>query len=227
MSEADKILLRTNWERGARGGSHHPTRGTIDDVNPKGPRFKIHSPRGNSVYIRANWSELNFSWKPADRQSEKQFDLWEVARKAEFLNSLLEKEEQKVTVPVLDDEMVECSSVYHLPRHGKIKKTEGYQTRKFNNWVCYSCKAKREAYSAKQNQRKKASRQVASVPTPEAEVILAEYVQSPNGLVEVERLPEWKITIIQPTVITVRAKDFLEAAAMVSEKGEIIKVERL
>jgi hypothetical protein len=213
MAVLDRMLIGTSWTR--LKGSHHPTNAILDNVSPKGPRFKIVTRRGNSEYIRPLWIELGVSWVPADNKTEKQFDLWALAR-------VVERDRKMVEIPTVvppKEEQVTCSSVYHRPRDGQVEKSDSYVTRN-GNIICLPCKNKRDEYN-----RTRFERLQAKVVAPEP--VVAEYNVTQNGLEPVDQLPLWHITIIQPTVVTVRAKDFLEAAALVSHQGEIIKVERL
>jgi hypothetical protein len=223
MAVLDRMLIGTSWTR--LKGSHHPTNAVIDNVSPKGPRFKIVTRRGNSEYIRPLWIELGVSWVPADNKTEKQFDLWALAR-------VVERDRKMVEIPTVDlnpkigiglqpkPELVACTSVYHRPKLGLVEKSLSYTTRN-DHIICLDCKEKRDRYN-----RTRFERQTAKL-ISEAEPVIAEYKATENGLEPVDQLPLWHITIIQPTVVTVRAKDFLEAAALVSHQGEIIKVERL
>jgi hypothetical protein len=115
---------------------------------------------------------------------------------------------------------VDCASVYHTGAKQTLQ-TEAYQTIR-GNWWCLSCRAKRDRYEIR---RKEKVALAASQKVPE--ITLNEYVPPVLEILPVEELPLWKVTVVQPTVHQVRAKDFLDAATQVSDLGEIIKVERV
>ena len=112
---------------------------------------------------------------------------------------------------------VVCTSVYHKPLKGLVLETDAYKTRQ-DHWVCLDCKAKREEYQKRQAARMRAAK-VAKQTAPPKLVIEPVVIESE------EVLPEWRVTIVQPTVLTLRARDLLDIAVQVEGKGRIVKVE--
>lgn len=238
MSDTDRILIGTEWIKVA--AKHHGQKGRIDKVGPRGPRMRLidlptaarhgsHS-SGQPMYQRLDWWELGNNWQPDNKQSQKQYDLWSaavaveaaqamVAREKIELNSIMESHEEQ---PAIVD--VVCKSVYHNPKNGSVPVVEAYQTRT-GNWVCLGCKAKREMYqtnyAAKMREAKEQKNHKPERPP-------VDYVPTPLEIrTDIEILPQWRVTVVQPQIHTVYAKDFLDAATQVSELGEIIRVERV
>jgi hypothetical protein len=193
--------------------------------------MKIAARRGNSEFIRPVWAELGISWVPADRRSEKQYEMWTLASGLDSKSLEIPGDMESQT-----KEMVACTAVYHSPKMGMVERSNSYVTRN-GNVVCLGCKAQREGYNkahAEKAAEEKRQRELAGPPVfkpavfkPEDRPIIAELIATPNGLESVDQLPLWHVTVIQPTIVTVRAKDFLDAASQVSDRGEIIKVERV
>lgn len=224
MPSLDRMLIGTSWVRAitSKSRSHHLRKGVIDDVSPKGPRLRIASRGGNSEFIRPRWVELDISWKPADNRSQKQFDMWKDTREIERLHKEITMVESTMPQP----EMVECTALFHKRDTKLVEKSNSYVTRK-GNVVCLDCKALREHYNNVRKEKQAIQTQVSRA-LEIASPVVAEYKMSDNGMIPVEELlPTWNVTIIQPTVVTVHAKDFLDAASQVSDRGEIVKVERL
>ncbi|HEY7419274.1 MAG TPA: hypothetical protein VH593_29090 [Ktedonobacteraceae bacterium] len=236
MTDTDRILLNTEWIKVA--AKHHGQKGVIDNLGPRGPRMRLidgpigarHGSRkgGQPRYQRLDWWELGNNWEPLNRPDYHQYDLWRAAKdveryaaEKERLNSMIEKDNTIMT-PELPQAFVECHSVYH---HGdkQTPQDQAYMTRN-GFWWCLVCKGKREEYGRNQAARMRA----AKAAKKEAKQTTAiEYVPPKMEIEPVEVLPEWRVTIVEPTVHVVRARDFLEAATLVSEKGEIVKVEKL
>jgi len=212
------------------------------------PTLNRHGTRDNQKFMRLSWMELGLNWQPADKRSERQYLIWKDSLKILELDRKITEDKQFIASlqtditesanPIMTDErlqtvmepsspeirQVACHSVYHHPKMGLVKEVEAYRSSQ-GNWICLNCKAKREEYQrnhAAKMRATKAVKQKASTVTEEL------WVEPPKlEILPVEDLPQWKITVVQPTVLTVRAKDFLEAAAQVADKGEIVKVEKL
>ena len=227
MPSLDRMLIGTSWVRAitSKSRSHHLRKGVIDDVSPKGPRLRIASRGGNSEFIRPRWVELDISWKPADNRSQKQFDMWKDTREIERLHKEITMVESTMPQP----EMVECTALFHK-KDKLVEKSNSYVTRK-GNIVCLDCKALRGHYNEVRKEKQatlEANQNKIGRALEVASPMVAEYKMSDNGMVPVEDLlPTWHITVIQSVIVTVHAKDFLDAASQVSDRGEIVKVERL
>jgi hypothetical protein len=189
------------------------------------------------MYQRIDWWELGNNWQPFSSRDRQQYDLWKtaveletLAREKARLNSLIESDNTimtDITIPASAPVEVVCTSVYHKPLKGLVLETDAYKTRQ-NNWVCFSCKTKREEYQVKQAARmREAKVKMQESKAKLAKVKEAEYVPPKLEIESDEVLPEWRVTIVQPTVLTLRARDLLDIAVQVEGKGRIIKVELL
>jgi len=235
LTDIDKILLGTEWIKTA--AKHHGQKARIDQLGPRGPRLRflgtpVHARHGSHTreqqqYIRIDWWELGNNWKPDDTRSAHQYDLWKtaveletLAKEKERLNSMMESDNTimaDIIAPVSTPVEVVCTSVYHKPLKGLVLETDAYKTRQ-DHWVCLACKAKREEYQKNQAARMRAAK-VAKQTPPKKLVIEPVVIESE------EVLPEWRVTIVQPTILTLRARDLLDIAVQVEGKGRIVKVE--
>ena len=237
MSDIDKTLLGTEWIKVA--AKHHGQKARIDKIGPRGPRMKlIETPgqyrHGNSrggsqpMYQRLDWWELGNNWKPLRKGDELLFLTWqlEVAEEKESMAKPIIESETPIVDYIAKEggvpETVECHRVYHSG-NTTVPTSQAYLTKQ-NNWWCLECKAKREKYEENRRQKKAAIQKPAIVlrkiePAPVA--------PEPLNILPPEILPQWKVTVIQPTEHIVYAKDFLDAAAQLSTMGEIVRVEKI
>jgi len=248
LRSTDRILIGTEWKKTA--AKHFGQKGVIDKVGPRGPRMKLvglptdarhgSNTGGQPRYQRLDWFELGNTWEPDNRRALHQWDLWKSAsilessaEEKELLNSQIESDNTIMT-PELPQALVECVSVYHSHKNKQVDTSVAYMTRN-GRWWCLECKEKSRQYAAnaKAKQEVEATRLGRKLDRARArqekQLVVVEEYQAPEPLViePVEVLPAWKITVVEPTVHVVRARDFLEAAAQVSEKGEIIRVEKI
>jgi len=116
--------------------------------------------------------------------------------------------------------LVKCQSVYHKPKYGEVPTKEAYQTRT-GNWVCLVCKEKRDQYTVDHMAKMRAAKA--------AKAVVPEVYIPPKLVIDpiVEVVPEWKVTIVVRTEMLIRASDFLDLAAQLEGKGEIVKVEKV
>lgn len=177
-------------------------------------------------YLRLDWQELGGNWKPSDNKSQEIFDTWLVTRTgteaADYQTGI--ESEQKVSDI---EDTVECVSTYHKGDR-RVPRLLSRTTRNGKVW-CLDCTARMNQYYEAAKLKKVAERQIAKKDLPERNVTVAEnnYVVPPLNILPVEDLPQWRVTVVQPTTIVVRAKDFLDAASQLEGKGEIIRVEKL
>lgn len=229
MSDVDRQLLGTEWIKVA--AKHHGQKARIDKIGPRGPRmFLIGLPDDHrhsepqQKYMRLDWWELGNNWQPLRKGDEVLYTRWQLdvaqeaeAREKERLNSYIESDNTIVADNL--PKMIVCTSIYHRPLKTAVSEDQVYYTRN-NRAICFACKEKRDNYNVV-----RAAKLKAAVIVDQTSV--DNYVPPKLEILPVEELPLWKITVVQPTVHQVRAKDFLEAAAQVSELGEIVKIERL
>jgi len=242
LTDTDRILLNTEWIKVA--AKHHGQKGKIDSLGPRGPRMRlldtpVHARHGSNrggqpMFIRLDWWELGNNWEPLHSSDTRQYNLWKDAVKIEELDRKLEKELESVgeLMNELAAKEVACTSVYHKPKNGLVPEFSAYKTRN-DNWVCLDCKSQREQYQRDHAAKMRATKEALRVSQNKIGTALevakkTEYIP-PKLEIDpvVEVLPQWRITIVEPTVHIVSGRDFLEAAAQVSEKGEIIRVEKL
>lgn len=226
MKDTDRILIGTSWTRSGKQ-QHSPTVGIIDSIGSRGPRLKAEH-----KYHRLVWAELGFSWTPADRSSEKAYDLWQLAARVEYLDEKLEASPtESETIEVAENGVLtmdhpetsvrECHGAWH--KHGKIYElvplskfsvaTRGPNTGQLAA-VCDDCKNRHKQEYAKTK-------------APKVEALPASIVVEPGVQTETGTVYRWKVTVIQETAHYVQGKDFLDAAAQLSGTGEIVKVEKL
>jgi len=197
----------------------------------------VHSRHGSShggsqpQYQRLDWFELGNTWEPLP-SSAKRYSLWKTAREIERLDTEVEKE-NRIMTETTAVQMVKCQSIYHKPRFEEVPQTAAYITRN-GNWVCNNCKVLRTKYAAVQKTRKKAIRQ-AQIENPRAlvrpvrassEFIIDKLDIEPEIITD-EVKPQWRVTLVVRTVTVVQASDFLDLAAQLEGKGEIVKVEKI
>jgi hypothetical protein len=236
LNDIDRILLGTEWIKVA--AKHHGQKGKIDNLGPRGPRMRLlatpvqsrhgSSHGGQPMYQRLDWWELGNNWQPYSNQDKRQYELWQTAVEIERLRKESDKPIMTENIePISTPVEVVCKSVYHRPMNGTVPVEDAYKTRK-GNWLCLPCKEKRAQYQIKHAEEMRAKKKAIAV-APKNLVIVPEPIEIEPLKIEseVEVLPEWRITIVEPTVHVVRARDFLEAATLVSQKGEIVKIERL
>lgn len=232
MKDTDSLLIGTSWTR-AGTQKHSPTTGIIDSIGSRGPRLKAEH-----KYHRLVWMELGFSWVPADRRSEKAYDLWQLANRADYLEKKLEDlqtvESEIVEVPengvliVGEPELgvKECHGPWH--RHGDRYDlialsefrplTRGPRKGELAS-ICIHCQTKQRDSDRRRKGRKELAPKVAALPEP---IVIEPVIETDTG--EIYR---WKVTVIQKVEHFVQGKDFLDAAAQLSGTGEVVKVEKL
>jgi hypothetical protein len=237
LNDIDRILLGTEWIKVA--AKHHGQKGKIDNLGPRGPRMRllatpIHARHGGShsgqpMYQRLDWWELGNNWEPYSNRDKRQYELWQTATEVERLQKERDKQIMAENIePISTPVEVVCTSVYHKPLKGSVLIENAYKTRQ-DNWVCLGCKAQRNIYQANHAADMRAKKKAIALAAPKKLVVIPEPIEIEPLKIEseIEVLPEWRITIVEPTVHVVRARDFLEAATLVSQKGEIVKIERL
>jgi predicted RNA-binding protein YlxR (DUF448 family) len=190
--------------------------------------------------MRISWAEIGLHWKAADKDSEKRYHLWQEASHIEYLDKKIEEsanqimtteERPQIVMEPSSPEIrsVSCLSVYHKPKGGLVPETAAYRT-SHGNWICLDCKARREEYqrnhAAKMRETKK-TKTILKQGLVEVEVPVNYVPPKLEILPGVEVLPQWKVTIIVRTEMIVKASDFLDLAAQLEGKGEIVKVEKI
>jgi hypothetical protein len=129
------------------------------------------------------------------------------------------------------EETVECLSQYHSGSR-TVLKSQTYLSRN-DRTVCFECKAKVKRYmenkkTKEQIEKDRIDRTLAKKAQQEARNnAVEEYVPPVLEILPVESLPQWRVTVVEPTVHYIYAKDFLDAASQVSGNGEIIRIEKV
>lgn len=153
-------------------------------------------------------------WKIRKRRNRrKKRMLLVTVDKNDFVVSAMREIERSEHMP---EQMVSCVSSYHSPKNREVPISQARQSARTHRWWCNDCTSKRMQYE--ENRRLKNTK---LTPTP-IPVAIPEHVAPLNGGIQ----HKWEVTIIKATMVTVYAKDYLDAGVEAGD-GEVINVRRV